>query len=143
MAFGAAHAAAAQRLYEEHKAPTYPRTNSRFLTGDMVAEIKPIAELVGHNGQYKKASEYVLGLDSLPLGRVVNDKKVQDHHAIIPTRSEHDLGRMGQDELKVYTVTKRFLAIFHPEAVYERTRVETTVTEHVFRTSGRRPIEAG
>jgi DNA topoisomerase-3 len=136
--------AAAQRLYEEHKALTYPRTNSRFLTGDMVAEIKPIAELVGHNGQYKKASEYVLGLDSLPLGRVANDKKVQDHHAIIPTRSEHDLGRMGQDELKVYDlVTKRFLAIFHPEAVYERTRVETTVTEHVFRTSGRRLIEAG
>jgi len=136
--------AAAQRLYEEHKALTYPRTNSRFLTGDMVAEIKPIAELVGHNGQYKKASEYVVALDSLPLGRVVNDKKVQDHHAIIPTRSEHDLGRMGQDELKVYDlVTKRFLAIFHPEAVYERTRVETTVTEHVFRTSGRRLIEAG
>src|SRR5215213_3137685 len=136
--------AAAQRLYEEHKALTYPRTNSRFLTGDMVAEIKPIAELVGHNGQYKQASEYVLGLDSLPLGRVVNDAKVQDHHAIIPTRSEHDLGRMGQDELKVYDLaTKRFLAIFHPEAVYERTRVETTVDEHVFRTSGRRLIEAG
>jgi DNA topoisomerase-3 len=136
--------AAAQRLYEEHKALTYPRTNSRFLTGDMVPEIKPIAELVGHNGQYKKGSEYVLALDSLPLGRVVNDKKVQDHHAIIPTRSEHDLSRMGQDELKVYDlVTKRFLAIFHPEAVYERTRVETTVTEHVFRTSGRRLIEAG
>jgi DNA topoisomerase-3 len=136
--------AAAQRLYEEHKALTYPRTNSRFLTGDMVAEIKPIAELVGHNGQYKMASEYVVELDSLPLGRVVNDKKVQDHHAIIPTRSEHDLGRMGQDEVKVYDlVTKRFLAIFHPEAVYERTRVETTVTEHVFRTSGRRLIEAG
>src|SRR5215213_6340896 len=136
--------AAAQRLYEEHKALTYPRTNSRFLTGDMVAEIKPIAELVGHNGQYKQASEYVLGLDSLPLGRVVNDAKVQDHHAIIPTRSEHDLGRMGQDELKVYDLaTKRFLAIFHPEAVYERTRVETTVAEHVFRTSGRRLIEAG
>jgi DNA topoisomerase-3 len=135
---------AAQRLYEEHKALTYPRTNSRFLTGDMIAEIKPIAELVGHNAQYKKGSEYVLGLDELPLGRVVNDAKVQDHHAIIPTRSEHELGRMGQDELKVYDlVAKRFLAIFHPEAVYERTRVETTVVEHIFRTSGRRLIEAG
>ena len=135
---------AAQRLYEEHKALTYPRTNSRFLTGDMVDEIKPTAELVGHNPQYAKGAEYVLGLDSLPLGRVVNDKKVQDHHAIIPTRSEHDLGRMGQDELKVYDlVTKRFLAIFHPEAKFERTRVETTVAEHVFRTSGRRLVEAG
>jgi DNA topoisomerase-3 len=86
----------------------------------------------------------VLGLDQLPLGRVVNDQKVQDHHAIIPTRSEHDLSRMGQDELKVYDLAaKRFLAIFHPEAVYERTRVETTVVEHVFRTSGRRLIETG
>jgi DNA topoisomerase-3 len=136
--------AAAQRLYEEHKALTYPRTNSRFLTGDMVPEIKPTAELVGHNAQYRRGSEYVLGLDKLPLERVVNDKKVQDHHAVIPTRSEHDLGRMGQDELKVYDlVAKRFLAIFHPEAVYERTRVETTVVENVFRTSGRRLVEPG
>ena len=75
---------------------------------------------------------------------MVNDKKVSDHHAIIPTRSEHDLGRMGQDELKVYDlVAKRFLAIFHPDAEFERTRVETTVTEHVFRTSGRRLVEPG
>ena len=119
---------AAQRLYEEHKALTYPRTNSRFLTGDMIPEIKPTTELVGHNPQYRRGAEYVLALDRLPLGRVVNDKKVTDHHAIIPTRSEHDLGRMGQDELKVYDlVAKRFLAVFHPEAVYERTRVETTV----------------
>jgi DNA topoisomerase III len=136
--------AASQRLYEEHKAITYPRTNSRFLTGDMVAEIKPTAELVGHNPQYAKGAEYVTSLEKLPLQRVVNDKKVEDHHALIPTRSEHDLGRMGQDELKVYDlVAKRFLAVFHPEAVYERTRVETTVAEHVFRTSGRRLIEAG
>jgi DNA topoisomerase III len=136
--------AAAQRLYEEHKALTYPRTNSRYLTGDMIAEIKPTAELVGRGPQYRRGAEYVLSLDKLPLGRVVNDKKVQDHHAIIPTRSEHDLGRMGQDELKVYDlVAKRFLAVFHPEAVYERTRVETTVEEHLFRTSGRRLVEAG
>ena len=136
--------AAAQRLYEDHKALTYPRTNSRFLTGDMVAEIKPTAEHVGRGAQYAAAAKYVLVLDSLPLGRVVNDAKVQDHHAIIPTNSDHDLSRMGQDELKVYDlVAKRFLAVFHPEAVFERTRVETTVRENVFRTSGRRLIEAG
>src|SRR5215213_426028 len=136
--------AAAQRLYEEHKALTYPRTNSRFLTGDMVAEIKPTAEHVGENPGYGAAARFVVGLDSLPLGRVVNDAKVQDHHAIIPTNSAHDLSKMGQDELKVYDlVAKRFLAIFHPEAVFERTRVETTVRENVFRTSGRRLIEAG
>ncbi|HEY1273818.1 MAG TPA: DNA topoisomerase 3 [Thermoleophilaceae bacterium] len=136
--------AAAQRLYEEHKAITYPRTNSRFLTGDMVSEIKPTAELVGRNAQYARGAQYVLGLDKLPLQRVVNDKKVQDHHAIIPTRSEHAIARMGQDELKVFDlVAKRFLAVFHPEAVYERTRVETMVVEQVFRTSGRRLVEPG
>src|SRR4051794_10473643 len=136
--------AAAQRLYEDHKAITYPRTNSRFLTGDMIPEIKPTAELVGHNSQYARAARYVTSLDKLPLERVVNDAKVEDHHALIPTRSDHDLGRMGQDELKVYDlVAKRFLAVFHPEAVFERTRVETTVAEHVFRTSGRRLVEAG
>jgi DNA topoisomerase III len=135
---------AAQRLYEEHKAITYPRTNSRFLTGDLVSEIKPTAELVGHNAQYRRAAEYVTSLERLPLQRVVNDKRVEDHHALIPTRSEHDLGRMGQDELKVYDlVAKRFLAVFHPEAVFERTRVETTVAEKVFRTSGRRLVEPG
>jgi DNA topoisomerase III len=135
---------AAQKLYEEHKALTYPRTNSRFLTGDMVAEIRPIAELVGHNPAYRKGAEFVTSLSELPLGRVVNDKKVEDHHAIIPTKSEHDLGRMGADELKVYDlVAKRFLAVFHPDAVFERTRVETTVESHVFRTSGRVLIEAG
>jgi DNA topoisomerase III len=136
--------AAAQRLYEEHKALTYPRTNSRFLTGDMVPEIKPIAELVGHNAAYRRGSEYVASLEKLPLGRVVNDRKVEDHHAIIPTRSEHDLGKMGQDELKIYDlVAKRFLAVFHPDAKFARTRVETDVDGNVFRTSGRRLVEPG
>jgi DNA topoisomerase III len=136
--------AAAQKLYEEHKALTYPRTNSRYLTGDMVPDIKDVAELVGSNPSYKKASEYVVGLSELPLGRVVDDSKVQDHHAIIPTKSEHDLSKMGADELKIYDlVVKRFLAVFHPDAEFERTRVETTVREHVFRTSGRVLIVAG
>src|SRR5439155_18049165 len=65
--------AAAQRLYEEHTALTYPRTNSRYLPSDMIAEIKPIARLVGERSDYAEGSRYVLGLDVLPLGRVVND----------------------------------------------------------------------
>jgi DNA topoisomerase-3 len=136
--------AAAQRLYEEHKAITYPRTSSRFLSGDLVAEIKPTAALVGRNPQYRQAAEYVTSLEKLPLGRVVNDARVEDHHALIPTRSDHDLSKMGGDELKIYDlVAKRFLAVFHPEAVYERTRVETTVASHLFRTSGRVLLEPG
>ncbi len=136
--------AAAQRLYEEHKAITYPRTNSRFLTSELIGEIKPTASMVGKNREYTAAANYVVGLDRLPLGRVVNDKKVEDHHAIIPTRAEHNLAKLDDDERRVYDlVVKRFLAIFHPEAVYERTRVETTVAEHIFRTSGRVLLQAG
>jgi DNA topoisomerase-3 len=138
---------AAQRLYEEHKALTYPRTNSRYLTQDMIAEIKPIAALVGERSEYAAASRYVLGLDLLPLGRVVDDAKVTDHHAIIPTRAErHPVDKMNEDDLRIYDlVVRRFLAVFHPEAVFENTRVETTVTAtgpepaaaHVFRTRGK------
>jgi len=129
---------AAQRLYEEHKALTYPRTSSRFLTGDMSGELKPIAKLVGGQREYAKAAEYVLGLDLLPLGRVINDAKVTDHHAIIPTRSEHRSEKFSEDDRKVYDlVVRRFLAVFHPDAVFENTRVETTVASHVFRTRGR------
>ena len=136
---------AAQRLYEEHKALTYPRTNSRYLTTDMVEEIKPTAELVGGQSEYAKAAAYVNGLDVLPLARVVNDEKVTDHHAIIPTRAEHAVDRMGDDDKRVYDmVVRRFLAVFHPEAVFENTRVETTVLPAgddaggcVFRTHGK------
>jgi DNA topoisomerase-3 len=138
--------AAAQRCYEEHKALTYPRTNSRYLPSDMVAEIKPTAELVGHHPDYTKGAEYVIGLDLLPLARVVNDEKVTDHHAIIPTRSEHNLDKMGADDRRIYDmVTRRFLAVFHPEAVFENTRVETTVGEqgHIFRTRGKLLIVPG
>jgi len=136
--------ASAQALYERHKAITYPRTNSKFLSGDLVPEIKPTAELVGQNGPYRRAAEYVQSLESLPLQRVVNDARVTDHHAIIPTRSEHVLDKMSDDERRIYDlVAKRFLAIFHGDAVFERTRVETTVEQHIFRTSGRLLIEPG
>jgi DNA topoisomerase-3 len=135
---------AAQRLYEEHKALTYPRTSSRYLTSDMIGEIKPIAELVGHNREYAAAAAYVTGLDLLPLARVVADDKVGDHHAIIPTRAEHHLDKMGEDDRRIYDmVARRFLAIFHPDAVFENTRVETTVAEHVFRTRGKILIVPG
>ncbi|MEA2252137.1 MAG: topoisomerase [Solirubrobacteraceae bacterium] len=130
--------AAAQRCYEEHKALTYPRTSSRYLTGDMVPEIKPIAGHVGRRPEYREAARYVQSLDLLPLGRVVDDAKVGDHHAIIPTNSEHNLEKMSEDDRRIYDmVARRFLAVFHPDAEFENTRVETTVQTHVFRTRGK------
>ena len=143
--------AAAQRLYEEHAALTYPRTNSRFLPSDMRGEIKPIAQMVGRRSEYAEAAGYVTRLDVLPLARVINDGKVTDHHAIVPTRSEHDVGRMNDDDRRVYDmVARRFLAVFHPDAEFENTRLETTVGSadasdggHVFRTRGKVLLVAG
>ena len=135
---------AAQRCYEEHKALTYPRTESRFLPGDQVPELKPTAAKVGRNAEYADAAAYVTGLDLLPLGRVVNDEKVGDHHAIIPTNAEHKLAKMGDDDRRIYDlVARRFLAVFHPDAEFENTRIETTVAEHVFRTRGKVLIVPG
>ena len=135
--------AAAQRLYEEHKALTYPRTNSRYITSDMIGDIKPIARLVGSQQEYAAASKYVQGLDVLPLARVVNDAKVTDHHAIIPTNAErHPVDKMGEDDRKIYDmVVRQFLAVFHPEAVFENTRVETTVADA--RVPHPRPVAGG
>ena len=100
---------------------------------------------MGERSEYAAGSQYVLGLDVLPLGRVVNDAKVTDHHAIIPTRAEHHpVDKMYDDDRKIYDlVVRRFLAVFHPEAVIENTRVETTVADHVFRTRGKRILVPG
>src|SRR4030095_10388258 len=95
---------AAQALYEEHKTITYPRTNSRFLSSDLIPELKPTAELVGRNAEYAAAAKYVTGLEKLPLGRVVNDEKVTDHHAIIPTKTEHRIDRMSDDDRRIHHI---------------------------------------
>jgi DNA topoisomerase-3 len=135
---------AAQSLYEDKKAITYPRTSSRYLSGDMVPLLKPTAETLEPIGDYAAAARYVLGLDQLPLQRVVNDARVDDHHAIIPTDVEHDVSRFSPDERRVFDlVARRFLAVFHPAARYQRTEVVTVVEEERFRTRGKITLEPG
>ena len=136
---------AAQALYDQHKLLTYPRTSSRYLSGDMAGQLKGIVSGVGAAAPaYADPARYVLGLDRLPLGRVVNDARVGDHHAIIPTEGDHDISGLGRDEQRIYDmVARRFLAVFHPAARFERTVVETRVAEHLFRSRGKVMIEAG
>ena len=135
---------AAQSLYEDKKAITYPRTNSRYLSGDLVPQLKPTAETLVPIREYAPFARFVLELDELPLGRVVNDARVEDHHAIIPTDIEHDLERFSGDERRVFDlVAKRFLAVFHPPARYARTTVVTEVEDERFRTRGKVTLEAG
>jgi DNA topoisomerase-3 len=135
---------AAQSLYEDKKAITYPRTSSRYLSGDMVPFLKPTAETLVPIGEFAAGARYVLGLDQLPLQRVVNDARVSDHHAIIPTDVEHDVSRFSPDERRVFDlVARRFLAVFHPSARYQRTEVVTLVEEERFRTRGKITLEPG
>jgi DNA topoisomerase-3 len=135
---------AAQSLYEDKKALTYPRTSSRYLSGDMVPLLKPTAQTLAPIGEYATAARYVLGLDRLPLQRVVNDARVADHHAIIPTDVEHDVDRFSPDERRIFDlVSRRFLAVFHPAARYQRTEVVTLVEEERFRTRGKITLEPG
>jgi DNA topoisomerase-3 len=135
---------AAQSLYEGKKAITYPRTSSRYLSGDMVPQLKPTAGTLEPISDYTKAAEYVLALDQLPLQRVINDAKVDDHHAVIPTDVDHDVDSFTPDERRVFDlVARRFLAVFHPPARYARTTVITLVEEERFRTRGKITLEAG
>jgi DNA topoisomerase-3 len=135
---------AAQGLYEQHKVLTYPRTNSRYLTTDMVDELVPRAAMLGKHAVYKEASDFVVALDKLPLERIVDDSKVDDHHAIIPTEQLADISKLRDDEKRIYDlVVRRYLAAFHPIARYELTTVITEVASHRFRTKGRVLIEAG
>src|SRR5256714_2346713 len=135
---------AAQSLYEGKKAITYPRTSSRFLSGDLVPQLKPTAATLEPIPGYAEAARYVLGLQQLPLGRVVNDARVDDHHAIIPTDVEHDVSEFTPDERRVFDlIARRFLAVFHPPARYARTTIVTLVEGERFRTRGKVTLEAG
>jgi DNA topoisomerase III len=135
---------AAQSLYEGKKAITYPRTNSRFLSGDLVSQLKPTAATLVPISEYADAARYVLALEQLPLGRVVNDAKVDDHHAIIPTDIDHNLDSFSPDERRIFDlVARRFLAVFHPPARYARTTIVTEVEGERFRTRGKVTLEAG
>src|SRR6185436_15393715 len=135
---------AAQSLYEGKKAITYPRTNSRYLSGDLVPQLKTVAASLKPIREYSQAAQFVMRLDQLPLGRVVNDAKVEDHHAIIPTEIDHDIDAFTPDERRVFDlIARRYLAVFHPAARYERTTIVTEVEGERFRTRGNVTLEAG
>lgn len=135
---------AAQSLYEDKKALTYPRTSSRFLSGDMASLLKPTAATLEPIPDYAQAARFVASLAELPLARVINDARVDDHHAIIPTDIEHDVSRFSPDERRIFDlVARRFLAVFHPPARYARTTVVTLVEDERFRTRGKITLDPG
>ena len=134
----------AQALYEERKLITYPRTSSRYLSRDMVGGLKKRVEAAGALPGLAPFAEKLLGLPKLPISkRIVDDAKVTDHHAIVPTGKKAS-GGLLPDEAKVYdVVARRFLAVFFPDARFENTIVVTEVRGEAFLSKGRVVLEAG
>ncbi|CAA9441611.1 DNA topoisomerase III [uncultured Rubrobacteraceae bacterium] len=135
---------AAQALYEERKLITYPRTSSRYLSKDMVGGLRKRVEAAGALPDLSLFAEKLLEGPKLPISkRIVDDSKVTDHHAIVPTNKKPS-GGLPPDEAKVYDlVARRFLAGFFPAARFENTTVVTEVREETFLSRGRIVLEAG
>lgn len=125
-----------QRLYENHKVLTYPRTDSRYLSRDILPTIKERLKACGV-GPYKA---YAGALINRPLPAspfFVNDAKVSDHHAIIPTEQFVQLSHMTVDERRIYDlVVRRFLAVLYPPYVYEQMNVTVKIGEERFLARG-------
>ncbi len=127
----------AQSLYEKRKLITYPRTDSRYLTHDLVTELKPI--LMSLQAEpYAGFAAPLLKLPNLPVGkRLVDDSKVADHHAILPTKKKAALEMLSEDERKVYDlVVMRFIAAFYPPYVYELSQIHTLTEGETFYAKG-------
>jgi DNA topoisomerase-3 len=135
---------AAQSLYEERKLITYPRTSSRYLSKDMIGGLERRVEAAGALPELASFAETLLEMPKLPTNkRIVDDAKVTDHHAIVPTNKKPS-GELPPDEAEVYDlVARRFLAVFFPAARFENTTVVTEVKKETFLSKGRVVLEAG
>ncbi|HTA20461.1 MAG TPA: DNA topoisomerase, partial [Polyangia bacterium] len=116
--------AAAQALYERHKILTYPRTDSRHLTGDMHKELPKIFGAMAALPDYAPFAQPLLDAPPARSRRVFDDAKVHDHHAIIPTGKPVRLDDLPRDERRIFDlVARRFLGAFHPDAEFALTDV--------------------
>lgn len=126
-----------QRLYENHKVLTYPRTDSRYLTSDIVGTLKERVTACAV-GPYAKTAKMIAMKPIKANPSFVNDAKVSDHHAIIPTEQYVDLMHMTSEERKIYDlVVKRFLAVLMPPFEYEQTTIIAKIGNHEFAASGK------
>ncbi|HEY9404828.1 MAG TPA: DNA topoisomerase 3 [Pyrinomonadaceae bacterium] len=133
----------AQTLYEK-KFITYPRTSSRHLSAAVNQELKGHVEAASV-GPYVKFIETILAKGTPKLtSRHVDDKKVTDHHAVIPTKQRVEPNALAPDEKRIYDlVVRRFLAAFYPDAELERTTITTAVEGERFITRGTVVLKAG
>lgn len=132
-----------QRLYEQHKLVTYPRTDSRHLSSDMVSTLKSRLESIAV-GPYADVARPLLRKSIQVNKRIVDDSKVTDHHAIIPTEQFLNLSALSPEERKLYDlIARRFIALFYPPYRYEETSLVVEAAGESFVAKGKVLIDSG
>ena len=132
-----------QSLYETHKLLTYPRTDSRYITKDVAATLPERLRAIAI-GPYKDSASAVLHSKPLQTKYIVNDAKVTDHHAIIPTEQYVDLNKLSREERHIYDlVVRRFIAVLSAPFEYDEVQVKIIVGKYNFYTKGQSVKSAG
>lgn len=132
-----------QRLYENHKVLTYPRTDSRYIGKDVAETLKERLKACSV-GPYRKIAGKLIGQPLKWNKSFVDDSKVSDHHAIIPTEQYVQLEHMSSDERKIYDlVVRRFAAVLYPPCEYEQTTLKAECAGEIFTAKGKVMKQAG
>ncbi|MGA5714484.1 DNA topoisomerase III [Bacillus bombysepticus] len=132
-----------QKLYEQHKVLTYPRTDSRYISSDIVGTLPERLKACGV-GEYRPLAHKVLQKPIKVNKSFVDDSKVSDHHAIIPTEGYVNFSAFTDKERKIYDlVVKRFLAVLFPAFEYEQLTLRTKVGSEKFIARGKTILHAG
>ena len=125
-----------QKLYEHHKVLTYPRTDSRYLSSDIVETLKDRIKAVNVS-DYSKVCTKLLKGNIKANKSFVDDSKVSDHHAIIPTEERVFIGNLSDKERKIFDlVVKRFLSVLCPPFEYTETKVKANIDGEIFIAKG-------
>lgn len=126
-----------QRLYENHKVLTYPRTDSRYIGSDIVPTLKERLQACS-TGPYRKLAGQLITKPLQTNKSFVDDKKVSDHHAIIPTEQFVQLDHMTNEERKIYDlVVRRFFSVLYPPFEYEQTTLKASAKNQTFVAKGK------
>lgn len=135
----------AQSLYETRKLLTYPRTDSRYLSDDLLPRLPGRIKNLAALSQFAEvAAPFAERGVPKPGKRVIDNSKVTDHHAIIPTEGRLRVDNLTEDEWKVFRlVALRFLAVFYPAYRYASTKVITEAAGERFISKGQEVLESG
>lgn len=126
-----------QKLYETHKLVTYPRTDSRYITEDIVPTLTERLKSIAV-GPYAKPTQNIIRNKIVVTKRFVDNSKVSDHHAIIPTEQYVNLASLNTEERNIYDlIVKRFIAVLNPPFEYEQTTVKVDVKGEFFYAKGK------